>query len=236
MGLLLKMFIYSASLLVLAFTPNALSQATCGAGTLCINSLNDVVCEPCDAGTTCRPWVTASGTIGNFYCQFDACLLEGTVCSGRVGTCCAGLACGRVTDDAADRTCFLDTTTTTTTTTTTASTTTVTTTAPPSGACMTISGNVPNAACVFPFTFNGTQYTRCTTAGGFSSPWCSRQTAAAPMCRASGVTVTQTPAQAVLGADHQEEAAVEEDQEEDLEEDLVEDLVDDLGENKTNLF
>merc|ERR1712112_751301 len=64
----------------------------------------------------------------------------------------------------------------TTTTTTTASTTTVTTTAPPSGACMTISGNVPNAACVFPFTFSGKQYTRCTTAGGFSSPWCSTQT------------------------------------------------------------
>merc|ERR1712025_85821 len=68
-----------------------------------------------------------------------------------------------------------------------------------------------------------------------------RRTAGATMCRASGVTVTQTPAQAALGADHQEEAtegeaAAEEDQEEDLEEDLVEDLVDDLGENKTNLF
>lgn len=44
-----------------------------------------------------------------------------------------------------------------------------------SGQCTTISGNVPNAACVFPFTFQGKEYRKCTTLGAFS-PWCSTQT------------------------------------------------------------
>jgi len=67
-----------------------------------------------------------------------------------------------------------------------------------------------------------------------------RQTAGASMFRGSGVTVILTPAQAALGADHQEEAmeegaAMEEDLEEDQEAGLVADLEEDPGEDKTQL-
>merc|ERR1712106_206387 len=37
--------------------------------------------------------------------------------------------------------------------------------------CITTGGNVVGAACVFPFTYGGTSYSKCTTAGGFAS-WC----------------------------------------------------------------
>merc|ERR1712243_447701 len=69
---------------------------------------------------------------------------------------------------ATDRTCFFEIVITTTTTAT-------TTTAAASG-CNTVSGSVPNAPCVFPFKYGGQTYTSCTTAGGFSKPWCSTRT------------------------------------------------------------
>merc|ERR1712098_955906 len=158
----LNMFLFTASFLVLALVHQGSPQASCPAGTQCINGQNEVTCTPCDAGTTCRVWITAAGNLGNYYCQFDACLTEGAVCSGRVGICCNGLTCDRATPDAADRTCVGPATTTTTTT--------------ASGQCMTVSGAVPNAPCVFPFTYNKKKYYTCTTAGGFSKPWCSTQT------------------------------------------------------------
>ena len=41
----------------------------------------------------------------------------------------------------------------------------------PSG-CLTVSGS----PCVFPFSWQGVIHSSCTTAGGFSSPWCSTRT------------------------------------------------------------
>merc|ERR1711935_1103765 len=37
--------------------------------------------------------------------------------------------------------------------------------------CITTGGKVVGAACVFPFTYGGTSYSKCTTVGGFA-PWC----------------------------------------------------------------
>merc|ERR1711973_5113 len=51
------------------------------------------VCSPCPAGYSCRPWVSTSGNPGNGKCQSDYCLGPGDVCSGTVGTCCAGYTC-----------------------------------------------------------------------------------------------------------------------------------------------
>merc|ERR1711915_200654 len=161
-----NMILFTASFLVFSLAHQAASQAACPAGTQCINGNGDVTCTPCDAGTTCRVWITASGNLGNYYCQFDACLTEGAVCSGRVGICCNGLTCGTLTG-ATDRTCNAPATTTTTTTTTTTA---------ASSQCTTVSGAVPNAPCVFPFIYNYKKYYTCTTAGGFSTPWCSTQT------------------------------------------------------------
>merc|ERR1711892_483543 len=48
---------------------------------------------------------------------------------------------------------------------------TTTTTAATASECITTAGNVVGAACVFPFTYGGTTYSSCTTAGGFD-PWC----------------------------------------------------------------
>ena len=45
-------------------------------------------------------------------------------------------------------------------------------TSPAPAGCVTVSG-VP---CVFPFTWQGVTHNTCTTAGGFSSPWCSTRT------------------------------------------------------------
>merc|ERR1712106_608052 len=41
----------------------------------------------------------------------------------------------------------------------------------PTSECMTTGGNVVGAACVFPFTYGGVEFYKCTTAGGFA-PWC----------------------------------------------------------------
>ena len=49
---------------------------------------------------------------------------------------------------------------------------TTTTASSSSSGCSTASG----AACVFPFSFQGVTHSSCTTAGGFSSPWCSTLT------------------------------------------------------------
>jgi len=45
-----------------------------------------------------------------------------------------------------------------------------------SGSCITISGNDPGSACVFPFKFRGDTITNCTTIDGDTRPWCSTQT------------------------------------------------------------
>merc|ERR1712106_566241 len=50
-------------------------------------------------------------------------------------------------------------------------TTATTTTVAPGSQCITTGGNVVGAACVFPFTYGGTTFSSCTTAGGFA-PWC----------------------------------------------------------------
>merc|ERR1712128_375060 len=48
---------------------------------------------------------------------------------------------------------------------------TTTTTAETDSECITTAGNVVGAACVFPFTYGGTTFSSCTTAGEFA-PWC----------------------------------------------------------------
>jgi len=47
---------------------------------------------------------------------------------------------------------------------------------PPATGCTTISGNVVGSPCVFPFTYMGRTYTKCTKCGGFPKPWCSTST------------------------------------------------------------
>merc|ERR1712080_140198 len=42
-----------------------------------------------------------------------------------------------------------------------------------SGSCTTIGGAQVGVACVFPFKARGVEYTSCTYAGGYSTPWCS---------------------------------------------------------------
>merc|ERR1712106_383594 len=41
----------------------------------------------------------------------------------------------------------------------------------PTSECLTTGGNVVGAACIFPFTYGGVEFYKCTTAGGFA-PWC----------------------------------------------------------------
>merc|ERR1712106_649493 len=48
---------------------------------------------------------------------------------------------------------------------------TTTITAATASECITTAGNVVGSACVFPFTYGGTTFSSCTTAGG-SAPWC----------------------------------------------------------------
>merc|ERR1712055_976700 len=119
---------------------------------------------PCPAGTACSQWTTSSGGLGAFYCQYTTCLAEGAFCNNRVGKCCSGLDCSKTSEDAVAQTCNKPTTT--------APPTTTTTTSSPSK-CITTSGAVSGAECQFPFVFQGQVYNSCTTAGGFSQPWCS---------------------------------------------------------------
>jgi len=187
----LKMFF--ALLLLLA--PSVFAQ--CGVGSLCKTKVGVETCTPCPAGTACSQWTTSSGGLGAFYCQYTACLAEGAFCNNRVGKCCSGLDCSKTSESAVAQTCNKPPTTTaaptttttplTTTTTTTESTTTTivvettattTTTATTSSSttCMTTSGAVSGAECQFPFIYKGKVYNSCTTAGGFSQPWCSTGT------------------------------------------------------------
>merc|ERR1712222_243395 len=98
----------------------------------------------------------------------------------RVGKCCSGLDCSKTSESAVAQTCNKPPPTTTTTTTTTAAptttTTTGTTTTTSSSKCLTTSGAVSGAECQFPFIYKGQVYNSCTTAGGFSQPWCSTGT------------------------------------------------------------
>merc|ERR1712055_820870 len=171
---------------LLLLAPSVFAQ--CGVGSLCKTKVGVETCTPCPAGTACSQWTTSSGGLGAFYCQYTTCLAEGAFCNNRVGKCCSGLDCSKTSEDAVAQTCNKPTTTappTTTTTplttTTSASTTTpieivvettTTTTTSPSK-CMTTSGAVSGAECQFPFVFQGQVYNSCTTAGGFSQPWCS---------------------------------------------------------------
>merc|ERR1712243_413522 len=196
-----KLRMIFAVLLLLA--PSILAQ--CGVGSQCKTKVGVETCTPCPAGTACSQWLTSSGNLGAFYCQYTTCLAEGAFCNNRVGKYCSGLDCAKTSEDAVAQTCnkptttAAPTTTTTTTTTsppltttattttigivvettttTTATTTTTTTTATTTSAkCMTTSGAVTGAECKFPFIFNGKVYNSCTTAGGFSQPWCSTGT------------------------------------------------------------
>merc|ERR1711928_241555 len=184
---------------VLLLAPSVFA-AECGVGSLCKTKVGVETCTPCPAGTACSQWTTSSGTLGAFYCQYTVCLVEGAFCNNRVGTCCSGLECSKTSETAVAQTCnnpATTTTTTTTTTITTTTTTTTTTTAPTTtttilietttttassttttsaSKCMTVSGAVSGVECQFPFVFKGQVYNSCTTAGGFSQPWCSTTT------------------------------------------------------------
>merc|ERR1711936_694162 len=129
--------------------------AECGVGSLCKTKVGVETCTPCPAGTACSQWTTSSGGLGAFYCQYTTCLAEGAFCNNRVGKCCAGLDCSKTSEDAVAQTCNK-----------------TTTTSSPSK-CITTSGAVSGAECQFPFVFQGQVYNSCTTAGGFSQPWCS---------------------------------------------------------------
>merc|ERR1712055_1096146 len=131
---------------------------------------------PCPAGTACSQWTTSSGNLGAFYCQYTTCLTEGAFCNNRVGKCCSGLDCSKTSESAVAQTCNKPPTTTAAPTTTTTPLTTTTTTTTSSSKCMTTSGAVSGAECQFPFIFKGQVYNSCTTAGGFTQPWCSTGT------------------------------------------------------------
>merc|ERR1712212_1036701 len=178
--------------------------AECGVGSLCKTKVGVETCTPCPAGTACSQWTTSSGNLGAFYCQYTTCLTEGAFCNNRVGKCCSGLDCSKTSESAVAQTCNKPPTTTSTTTTaaptttttplttttsesttttvgivvqtTTTTTTTGTTTTTSSSKCMTTSGAVSGAECQFPFIYKGQIYNSCTTAGGFSQPWCSTGT------------------------------------------------------------
>jgi len=184
--------------LLLLLAPSVFAQ--CGVGSQCKTKGGDetcsTCCSPCPAGTACSQWTTSSGSLGAFYCQYTACLAEGAFCNNRVGKCCSGLDCRKTNETAVAQTCNKPTTTTTAPTTTTPLTTTTsettttpieivvetttttatTTTTSSSSKCMTTSGAVSGAECQFPFVFQGQVYNSCTTAGGFSQPWCSTGT------------------------------------------------------------
>merc|ERR1719427_1269946 len=89
----------------------------CGIGSQCATAACTDTCTPCPAGTACTQYTTSSGSLGAYYCQYTFCLPEQMYCGGRVGTCCRGLECGLVNDNATLRTCNAPPTTTTTTTT-----------------------------------------------------------------------------------------------------------------------
>merc|ERR1719357_1443310 len=158
-----KLIMIFAVLLLLA--PSVFAQ--CGVGSQCKTKVGVETCTPCPAGTSCSQWTTSSGSLGAFYCQYMVCLAEGAFCNNRVGTCCSGLECSKTSETAVAQTCNNPATTTITATTTT------TTSA---SKCMTVSGAVSGAECQFPFVFKGRVYNSCTTAGGFSQPWCSTTT------------------------------------------------------------
>merc|ERR1712212_177301 len=188
---------------LLLLAPSVFAQ--CGVGSLCKTKVGVETCTPCPAGTACTQWTTSSGNLGAFYCQYTTCLTEGAFCNNRVGKCCSGLDCSKTSESAVAQTCIKPPTTTKTTTTTAAPTTTTTplttttsesttttveivvqttttttttgtTTTTSSSKCMTTSGAVSGAECQFPFIYKGQIYNSCTTAGGFSQPWCSTGT------------------------------------------------------------
>merc|ERR1711953_440050 len=177
--------------LLMLVAPSVTAQ--CGVGSLCKTKVGVETCTPCPAGTACSQWTTSSGGLGAFYCQYTTCLTEGAFCNNRVGKCCSGLDCKKTSESAVAQTCNRPATTTTATTTTATAapttttseaatttegiavqTTTATTTT--SSKCLTTSGAVSGAECQFPFVFQGQVYNSCTTAGGFSQPWCSTGT------------------------------------------------------------
>merc|ERR1712121_610448 len=147
--------------LLLLLAPSVFAE--CGVGSLCKTKVGVETCTPFPAGTACSQWTTSSGGLGAFYCQYTTCIAEGAFCNNRVGKCCSGLDCSKTSEDAVAQTCNKPTTT--------APPTTTTTTSP--SKCITTSGAVSGAECQFPFVFQGQVYNSCTTAGGFSQPWCS---------------------------------------------------------------
>merc|ERR1711872_1143992 len=168
------MVLYPITFLCLFLAGSIKSElAQCGLGSQCVSSTGLPSCAPCPEGTSCT-----AGSSGNFYCQYSTCLPENMFCGGNIGTCCSGLKCGAKTVDAIAATCNGPTTTTTTPiiiVVTTVTTTTASTTAS-STSCVTVGGNKIGLPCVFPFTHMGITHTSCTTAGGFTTPWCSTAT------------------------------------------------------------
>merc|ERR1719300_933321 len=158
---------------------------------------------PCPSALRCRA-DPASGE-SQTYCMISSDLTPGAYCQNHFGLCAEGLVCDLADPTAPFKTCITPRTTTTTTTTTSTTTTSTTTTTISTASaqtttiisttttiytssnttsgvnttdspCYTVSGAMVQAACVFPFTFQGVTYSTCTTAGGFSRPWCSTAT------------------------------------------------------------
>merc|ERR1712243_221381 len=81
-----KLRMIFAVLLLLA--PSILAQ--CGVGSQCKTKVGVETCTPCPAGTECSQWVTSSGSLGAFYCQYTACLAEGAFCNNRLADAARG--------------------------------------------------------------------------------------------------------------------------------------------------
>merc|ERR1711973_210208 len=166
----------------------------------------------CSSGCTCPTGLTCNynaPTDMNQYCMVSTTLAAGAYCDNHFGLCSSPFVCGKTSPSEPFATCITASSKFTTTTTTGAPTTTTTTPATittTSAGCWTSSGAMVNARCIFPFIYKGETYNSCTTAGGFSKPWCSTATTTTGQhingywgdcgagCPTETTTVTTTPA------------------------------------------